>query len=67
MRIMGKERFKPDRKIMAGEEDNSAGDNKGRQSHKNKSLIDRECSKDSGFKKRVIIKDDGRYLIYYDF
>ncbi len=26
-----------------------------------------KCKKDLNLKKRVIIKNDGRYLIYYDF
>lgn len=36
-------------------------------SGKNKSLVSRECEEDLNLKKRVIIKNDGRYLIYYDF
>ncbi|MFA5015562.1 MAG: hypothetical protein WC549_08495 [Actinomycetota bacterium] len=27
----------------------------------------KECKENSGLKKRVITKNDGRYLIYYDF
>jgi len=45
----------------------SMGNGKGRSSSKNKSLLDRECEKDLNLRKRVIIKNDGRYLIYYDF
>jgi len=36
-------------------------------SSKNKSLVSRECKEDLNLNKRVIIKNDGRYLIYYDF
>lgn len=31
------------------------------------SKIRSKCKKDLNLKKRVIIKNDGRYLIYYDF
>ncbi len=34
---------------------------------KNKYSASRECKEDLNLKKRVIIKNDGRYLIYYDF
>ena len=36
-------------------------------SSKNKFSTSRECKEDLNLNKRVIIKDDGRYLIYYDF
>jgi len=36
-------------------------------SSKNKSSMDRKCEKDLNLRKRVIIKNDGRYLIYYSF
>jgi hypothetical protein len=36
---------------------NNAGEN----------LDEREFRKDSGLKKKIVIKEDGRYLIYYDF
>jgi hypothetical protein len=36
-------------------------------SNKDKILVDRECIEGLDLKKRVIIKNDGRYLIYYDF
>jgi hypothetical protein len=34
---------------------------------KNKYSVSRGCKEDLSLKKRVIIKNDGRYLIYYDF
>jgi len=36
-------------------------------SDKNKYSVSKECKENSNLKKRVIIKNDGRYLIYYDF
>lgn len=36
-------------------------------SSKNKFSASRECKEDLNLNKRVIIKNDGRYLIYYDF
>lgn len=40
-------------------------------SDKNMDLTDKTyseiCSDNGGLKKRVIIKEDGRYLIYYEF
>jgi len=32
-----------------------------------KNLGERKFSKDPAIKKRIMIKEDGRYLIYYDF
>ncbi|MDD3628297.1 MAG: hypothetical protein RBR58_04065 [Candidatus Humimicrobiaceae bacterium] len=34
---------------------------------KNKALIRKKCKENPNFKKSVIIKEDGRYLIYYEF
>lgn len=34
---------------------------------KSKIFVDKKCIGDLNLKKRVVIKDDGRYLIYYDF
>jgi hypothetical protein len=34
---------------------------------RNKALIRKECKENPNFKKSVIIKEDGRYLIYYEF
>jgi hypothetical protein len=36
-------------------------------SREDKALIRKECRKNYNFKKEVIIKEDGRYLIYYEF
>jgi hypothetical protein len=36
-------------------------------SRKNRVLIRKECRENYNFKKEVIIKEDGRYLIYYEF
>jgi len=52
------------REIDRGSRTNSK---RSKPSGKNKSLVNRECEEDLNLKKRVIIKDDGRYLIYYDF
>lgn len=32
-----------------------------------RNLDEREFRKDPGLKKKIVIKEDGRYLIYYDF
>ncbi len=32
-----------------------------------KNLTERRFEKDLAFKKRIVVKEDGRYLIYYDF
>jgi hypothetical protein len=40
---------------------------KEKQSDKIKALKEKECKKSLDLNKRVIKKDDGRYLIYYDF
>ncbi|MDD3819677.1 MAG: hypothetical protein PHG41_07590 [Actinomycetota bacterium] len=36
-------------------------------SGKDKDLIREECRENYNFKKEVVIKEDGRYLIYYEF
>jgi hypothetical protein len=41
--------------------------NKSIEAGKSKSLIEKECRENYNFKKEVIIKEDGRYLIYYEF
>ena len=38
-----------------------------RDNKNNKLLADKKCIGDLNLKKRTIIKEDGRYLIYYDF
>jgi hypothetical protein len=40
---------------------------KERQSNESKILENKECECGLNLNKRVIKKDDGRYLIYYDF
>ena len=59
---------------MKKEELKSIGNNKNRVSKRKKQSSDgnmypvnRGCKENSGLKKRVIIKNDGRYLIYYSF
>lgn len=59
---------------MKKEELKSIGNNKNRVSKRKKQSsygsgypVNKECKKNSGLKKRVIIKNDGRYLIYYSF
>lgn len=61
----GKDRPNKKTKTLSGSRaiENAGGELSG----ENKILIRKECSKNSGLKKRVIIKEDGRYLIYYDF
>ena len=44
-----------------------ANKRKSKSSGKNKYWVSREYKESSHLKKRIIIKDDGRYLIYYDF
>ncbi len=45
----------------------STNSRRSRLSNKNKFSASRECKEDLSLSKRVIIKNDGRYLIYYDF
>ena len=59
---------------MKKEELKSTGNDKNRVSKRKKQSSDenmypvnRGCKENSGLKKRVIIKNDGRYLIYYSF
>jgi len=40
---------------------------KSKPSGKNIYSVSRKCKESSHLKKRIIIKNDGRYLIYYDF
>jgi len=45
----------------------STSNRRSKLSGKNKYSVSRECKEDLSLKKRIIIKNDGRYLIYYDF
>lgn len=47
----------------------NSGANKGKSksSGKKKYSVSRECKEGSHLRKRIMIKNDGRYLIYYDF
>ena len=49
------------------ESGSSISNGRGKSSSKNKYSVSRECKENSHFKTRIIIKNDGRYLIYYDF
>jgi len=44
-----------------------ANKRKNKSSVKNRYSIGRECKENPNLKKRVTIKNDGRYLIFYDF
>jgi len=52
------------REIDRGSRTNSK---RSKQFGKNKYSVSRKCKEDLSLKKRVIIKNDGRYLIYYNF
>lgn len=45
----------------------STSNRRSKPSGKNKYSVSRKCKEDLSLKKRIIIKNDGRYLIYYDF
>jgi hypothetical protein len=52
------------REIDRGSRTNSK---RSKPSNKNEFSASRKCKENLNLKKRVIIKNDGRYLIYYDF
>ncbi len=64
---MGKEKFRLNKNVRIGIKSNDTKNSRGKESNKSEILMDRECRKGLSLKKRVIIKSDGRYLIYYDF
>ncbi|HEY4662288.1 MAG TPA: hypothetical protein VIH07_01270 [Candidatus Humimicrobiaceae bacterium] len=48
--------------------DNSRASKRKKQSSEGSGYpVNQGCKENSGLKKRVIIKNDGRYLIYYSF
>ena len=64
---MGKGKFKLNKNVKIGINSNGTKNSRDKQSNKNETLTDKECREGLSLKKRVIIKNDGRYLIYYDF
>lgn len=52
---------------LTGNRNSRTNKRKSKSSGKNKYSVSRECKESSNLKKRIIIKNDGRYLIYYDF
>ena len=67
MKEIGKEKFKLNKNVRIVVKSNGTKSSGDKQSNKNETLVDKECREDLSLKKRVIIKNDGRYLIYYDF
>ncbi len=65
MKEMKEKKFKLKKNMPVKYEINRTGNNKNKQSNKN--LISKNCGKGPNLKKKAIIKEDGRYLIYYDF
>ncbi len=63
---MKKEKTKSDRGIKGKARDSSTS-RRNELSGRNGISVSVECGGSFNMKKRVIIKDDGRYLIYYDF
>ncbi|NQT67289.1 MAG: hypothetical protein HQ569_06920 [Actinobacteria bacterium] len=64
---MKKEKLELTKKGRGKTGSRSTGNRRSKLSGKNKSLVSREYEEDLNLKKRKIIKNDGRYLIYYDF
>jgi len=64
---MKKEKVELTKKGRGRAGSSSTSNRRSKPSGKNKSFVSRECEEDLNLKKRVIIKNDGRYLIYYDF
>jgi len=64
---MEKEKPKSNINMEIGAKSNRSISGKEKQSNKDKALKDKECKKSLNLNKRMIKKDDGRYLIYYDF
>ncbi len=67
MKEIGKGKFKLNKNVGAGIKSNGKKDSRDKQSSRNESLNSKECKEGLNLKKKVIIKNDGRYLIYYDF
>jgi len=64
---MRKEKSTLNNNSRIGIKNNSTKKSNSKPHNKEKALTDGGCGKSLNLKKRVIIKDDGRYLIYYDF
>ena len=64
---MRKEKLKLTEKRREKAGSSSTKNKRSKPSNKNEFSASRKCKEDLNLNKRVIIKDDGRYLIYYDF
>lgn len=64
---MKKEKVELTKKGRGKAGSSSTSNRRSKPSGKNKYSVSRECEEDLNLEKRVIIKNDGRYLIYYDF
>lgn len=64
---MEKEKNKLDGRIGGKDKDSSNGRRRSELSGGNGISESVECRESLDLKKRIIIKNDGRYLIYYDF
>lgn len=67
IRKMRKEKIKSGGKVTMEDINKKEKQGKRKKIDKNVGLINKECKKNSGVKKRVIVKEDGRYLIFYNF
>ncbi len=59
--------MKKEKLELIGKGNSKANKRRGKSPGRNEYLESRECKENSSLKERVVIKDDGRYLIYYDF
>ncbi len=64
---MGKEKPESNINIEVRSKKSLGTSGKERQSNESKTLENKGCKGGLNLNKRVIKKDDGRYLIYYDF
>ncbi|MDD5622709.1 MAG: hypothetical protein PHQ09_06100 [Actinomycetota bacterium] len=59
--------MKKEKSELIGNYDGPVNNRENKSFEGSKHSAGKECKENSGLKKRVIIKDDGRYLIYYSF
>ncbi|OGD35639.1 hypothetical protein A2V94_05880 [Candidatus Atribacteria bacterium RBG_16_35_8] len=59
--------MKKEKSELIGNYDNTVNKREKKSFERSKRSAGNECKENSGLKKRVITKKDGRYLIYYSF
>jgi len=59
--------MKKEKSELTGNGDSTVDKRKNESFERSKHSASNECKENSGLKKRVITKKDGRYLIYYSF